>query len=771
LPGLEDPRAIVQKGKVKTMVKPEKKMNTGISEIPEKELGVLLETRQKLRTLIYSGILQKPMGNTYWEELVCVGYNPESSMLEAVVSIKRENGYGGGICSDAGREYVRFFVDWHNDGVFVDIGVTSIKVADISDAPPGPQHPLKYLVTYPLDIGAHRRCCDKPVLPRIRAVLSFNAAPSTNPAQLPYFGNRLDASIQIAPKLPSIKCLMEQGVVVKKTDLLSQLDLEAALPVIAQGDTPLLEMAESCMKEGVPAHRFMYPALKGLKGPASGIMIPDMALLKKKGIDLEKVFSELAGKNADITYEELVCAGLSTPNDTLGAVIHIKKPGGYSGTLCKRGSIEYVAFWADWDNNGTFDNYLGTTHVHVHDIASIPRDGLYYGVVLPVNLSKHLSTCKRPTVVRIRAVLSWGAQPSTTDPDHLNFWGNRRDVVVQVRPGTTGDDMRALINTIGGVGRDLISQDVLNPDALGLADAGHAIPASPGHGVFQRPFGGSVLIQGRIDNTGLADSVYFRVQYKPHALADDDANWLPACHSMTFKMVGMSTGTSTYTYLTDNSPDGWFAYHEEMSHSPFSIYESDSKLAWWYTGSLEGLFDIRMQYVKGDPHLPANAALIEKTATTVVCLDNTPFVVSPQVNATSFDPAATLDIFIDAMDCPSVVKGTTITGHLRVSHAHFGSWHLDLQPQGHIKPPASQNYADPAYPAHAPAPGGNAFRVYHSTTDSGDMDMTWSLDTANLDPCGYTLTVWGYDRTIVNSNGAIVHDGRKAVGLCVRKAS
>jgi hypothetical protein len=47
----------------------------------------------------------------------------------------------------------------------------------------------------------------------------------------------------------------------------------------------------------------------------------------------------------------------------------------------------------------------------------------------------------------------------------------------------------------------------------------------------------------------------------------------------------------------------------------------------------------------------------------------------------------------------------------------------------------------------------------------------WQLHTIQsgvaLDPCGYTLTLRAYDRAIINSNGAVVHQASKAVGFCV----
>ena len=58
-------------------------------------------------------------------------------------------------------------------------------------------------------------------------------------------------------------------------------------------------------------------------------------------------------------------------------------------------------------------------------------------------------------------------------------------------------------------------------------------------------------------------------------------------------------------------------------------------------------------------------------------------------------------------------------------------------------------------------------RTYTSLADPGDANLPWTLDTTPMDKCGYTLTLWGYDRTIIDSNGAIVHWNRKAVGFSV----
>ena len=49
-------------------------------------------------------------GNTYYEELVCVGYHPQKQRLEGVVHIYQQTGYGTDQCGPGTPEYVRFFL-------------------------------------------------------------------------------------------------------------------------------------------------------------------------------------------------------------------------------------------------------------------------------------------------------------------------------------------------------------------------------------------------------------------------------------------------------------------------------------------------------------------------------------------------------------------------------------------------------------------------------------------------------------------------------------
>src|SRR3954471_20634937 len=145
------------------------------NQSPE-QLSQLLFNRQTfLLNKVFSQDIQINSIN-HWEEVTCVGYNPEKGKLEAIVSIKQATGYSGGLCTNGSREYVRFFVDFHDGSGFQDMGYSSFKVADISEVPAGPQHPLKYMTHLFINDEKYRKFlnCHTAVIPAVRAVLSWN---------------------------------------------------------------------------------------------------------------------------------------------------------------------------------------------------------------------------------------------------------------------------------------------------------------------------------------------------------------------------------------------------------------------------------------------------------------------------------------------------------------------------------------------------------------------------------------------------------------------
>ena len=216
---------------------------------------------------------------------------------------------------------------------------------------------------------------------------------------------------------------------------------------------PLAELAEGYKQAQVPEHRFALPHIaKAVAPSADQLQLTSAAVsASSAGISLQNVLDALDKDSGNTTYEKLECLGLEhqANSDRLVATFHLDKTSGYSGGPCTAGSTEYVAFWADWDDDCKFE-YLGTVETNVHDYAKLPDGGLCYAAVLPVDLSRLRQSCERPVLRHVRAVLSWGTPPSITDPDLVPHWGNRLDTHVQIAPGRPYDGTARFV-IVGGV--------------------------------------------------------------------------------------------------------------------------------------------------------------------------------------------------------------------------------------------------------------------------------------------------------------------------------
>jgi hypothetical protein len=461
----------------------------------------------------------------------------------------------------------------------------------------------------------------------------------------------------------------------------------------------------------------------------------DLHLAKKLDINLSKI-ADIIFKPAqgNTTYEQLTCVGLNTSTDTLGAVIKIKKPSGYNGSLCSVGSVEYVSFWIDWNNNGTFDSYVGTATVQVHDILDMPADGLYYCVSLPVDLSNRIKRCNNPNIIGIRAVLSWAVPPSTTDPNALNYWGNRLDAKAQIRyAGFNDNNLRGLIFDIGGVAVENIDPTTYY--------AHPGLPSSSTNLVF----GGGVRIGGAINNSGAPGSMHFRVEYSA-----DNINWFPVTNAQTFNMEHFNNILDPLQPVTIVSADGWFPYLNKWDPADL-ILEQTNLLAYWDTGNKEGVYHLRLAYTTDT----ITHTGVQYSAAHTIILDNTGFTQSPltTMGRTMLDLSATFDIIIEVGGCVSVKKGEELKGKLRVTDTHFGFWTLTLEP------------SDAAITGGT-TPNPN-FRECLSLVDNGNGTLDWTLNTGSLNPCGYTLTLRGYDRAIVNGSLSSRHQSARSVGFAV----
>jgi hypothetical protein len=138
-------------------------------------------------------------GSTVYEELECIGLNPNQDALVGVIRVKLPIGYSGGLCTAGSREYVTFWGDFDNNGNFETcLGTTSVNVHDIRPIPRGG---LEYSVFLPVDLNKYRRPCQQgAVVVRIRAILSWQIpAPCSNPNFVPIWGNREHTLIHIKP--------------------------------------------------------------------------------------------------------------------------------------------------------------------------------------------------------------------------------------------------------------------------------------------------------------------------------------------------------------------------------------------------------------------------------------------------------------------------------------------------------------------------------------------------------------------------------------------
>src|SRR6516164_3890550 len=59
--------------------------------------------------------------DTAYEQLTCIGFNPQLNMLEGIVQIKLPQGYDGSLCFAGSTEYVRFYIDY--GGGWQDLGL------------------------------------------------------------------------------------------------------------------------------------------------------------------------------------------------------------------------------------------------------------------------------------------------------------------------------------------------------------------------------------------------------------------------------------------------------------------------------------------------------------------------------------------------------------------------------------------------------------------------------------------------------------------------
>ncbi len=699
-------------------------------------------------------------GNTSYETLKSVGLYPESDLLEAIVYINRSNGYGGDLCSKGTPEYVRFYLSYDSGVTWQDQGVTSFQAQDI----PTPK-PLEYAVQ--LKIKPKKRICKYENLPRVRAILSWNNLPPVDtPDFIPVWGNVVEKHVQIDTMKfiidQPISAVLNEAVLVsllKENNVLPQNFTEAQLQTIdldelkkevvegitksSQTELTTLELHKAYQGQKVAAERYLYPAIHKLSA-AGTVLNANPGMLTKANffpnidINISDIIDKLSDFDGNTGYEELGHVGLNTNNDTLEATINVKLPYGFLGGLCKKGSREYVAFWMDFGGGW---QYVGTTSVKVHDITNIPKDGLGYAVMLPVNLNEYRQECKQgPRTAKVRAILSWEALPDPNNPDAKPVWGNREETLVLITPGTpsTPGTHLPFIETVGGMSIDDISTG-------GLA-TGTAVTA--GFAANNAPFGGVIVISGHLAYPTDISAGAAPLEYRVRVSNDGGVNWQSVTNPFSIHRSQLLDGIwSTLPVVSQTAPAEWYTYREDLSAAPGNaqIFVQGNILARWNTSlPMDGSWKIKIE------------SRVQGTLAPVWTSDSVAAVVDNRA------PDVALDITSGGGVCADFTSGTVISGPYSAVDDYFTHYTLSLDPANggtfKVLPSGGGTFTGaPSSSVLSRAPGG--------TGEHGQ----WELDTTGVPQCGYVVYLHAADRTIVDS-GSIGHPSSAVVGVCIRGA-
>lgn len=656
-----------------------------------------------------------PLSNdTTFEELTCAGYNPDQGILEAVIQVKQATGYLGTECTPGSFEYIRFFVD--TGAGFVDAGLAAVNVHDLPDAndcAAQVEKPLSYSASVSY-APPNSEDCDEPVLPAVRAILSWQTVPPANdPNFNPVWGNHVDCHIQLAPGpftiSDFIEDLIEGGL--KLPPLAEKYKAVAKLPIPGPDPAPLtLQELAKLYSEGpaaktVPIHRFGFSDVHKVvnapvvSGQAVQSKIAEFAALK---IDWAKLVGVVEETNANVTFEQLDCLGLegSTGFERLVATLRIKQQFGYAGNLCTAGSFEYVAFWADWDDTCQY-TYLGTVPVRVHDIQRQLPEDLCYTAVLPVDLSQHRAGCETPKIARVRAVLSWAVPPSTTDPNALDAWGNRIDAHVQIQPGVIPNPLNPKISILGGIPTSQIDGTTGFTTPFARFAGNNLLADDLGRAC---PFGGVVEVQGP-EFPGYK----YRIQVRDVSVG---GSW------QTVTTPLMLTRWDGTTYISNPDAGGYFEFQQYVNNieNLLGNWGSFGDDLWQVKIEIADLFDNPVLGAVPDTHL--------------IQLDNTA-------------PLASVDITTAGGDCGKFPVGTLLGGIFVARDVNFGFFSLGTLPfSGPISPSSGS--------VQTPVAG-----------------SSWSLNTTGMKSCGYVVEVDVADRSIVNSAWGAHNRASGSTGFCL----
>jgi hypothetical protein len=460
----------------------------------------------------------------------------------------------------------------------------------------------------------------------------------------------------------------------------------------------------------VPAHRYLFGHVQDAIADPNTLLAamkkPGSDVFSEIGIDIASILGKLKDPQGDQSFEQLGCVGLNPTANELVATVNIKRAGGYGGNLCSKGSTEYVAFWAD---SGSGLHYVGTTAVNVHDIASIPSDGLKYTAMLPYPQAMELrQPCGAgPKTLRIRAVLSWGSAPSTTNPFAVPHWGGHLETTVLLSPGTPVTGSGPILESISNVA--LVDIDPFTGRASG------------------RPFGAAIGFSGVVWNGATHLPGGPGMQYRMMITPNPGATPVPMTTPFDVVVTQLPSGVQTHHLVTPDA-NGWCDYLTEFTTSGPSTHVVQDYLGAWGTYGDDVLWVSMEARQFGFP-------LGSPTPLKKVKLDNTL-------------PDADVFITSGAGSCGDFKPGDLIEGHYSA---------FDAQGLADVNLAVEMDMGPGVVVQKVPGTV-----VTTPTSESGD----WRLQTvATTEPCGYTIVVEAVDKTINGSGGWRKRD---FTGLCLR---
>ena len=652
-------------------------------------------------------------GNTYYEELRCLGYQPQQKRLEGVVYIYQSSGYGTDICGPGTAEYVRFYLSYDHGVTWVDQGMTSFQAYNIPEGTEGNKR-LEYAVS--LAIQPNAKFCNFDPLIQVRAILSWNNPPPMNlPNWAPVWGNVQEATILVEPLRFIFPFEIFEIAKVKLPLWLEEI-IPPDLPI--QTKPKAFSAAELSIKykgKQIPVHRFAFKEISNFAAAKVNLSAESFSkILPNLVIDPDIIGKLFPKTDGDISYEELKCIGLD-PNfpDTLVGVIKVKKPLGYSGGPCSDGSLEFVTFWADFDDNGSFETCLGTAQVRVYDV-EIPPQGVYYAVRLPVDLAPYRQACKKgPKVIRIRAILSWNVAAPCGNPNHVPTWGNREETLINIAPVAAAPAGKIAI--LGGIPTSFIDDvsGLTTPDAV---FATNNLPPDNPDGILLTPDGRPCPFAGRISVQGFPLIGHsYKVEVTPSGGGAPTA-------VVTDLVVTRMDGT-TFTH-TANPVTLRFNYlpFDQNINSLLAQWDSTGNAKWEVKLST---FDAGGVLVGTDTHL--------------IQLDHTP-------------PDASIEITTGPGNCGKFSISTLLQGNFVARDDYLSSYSVAVSPNVNL----------PGVGVPVPASGLNNTAVAPGNP--------WNLDTTLMVPCGYVIWVKAVERTIWDSQW-IGNYRTSSAGFCLEATS